>query len=161
GLPPNSDPTASAISADALVQQLASNNVVLSTQPSGTHAGDIFVDAHVSWSTGNSLTLSAFHDILFMSGTQVTNTSAGNLVRRARTAGRGQGPVVFDSGGHVDYPPSTGTASIFYNPGGPQTTKYQNPTNYICPPCPGGGGVFVQQSSQLTAYMLVNTAGDL
>src|SRR6516162_10117149 len=161
GLPPNSDPTASAISADALVQQLASNNVVLSTQPSGTHAGDIFVDAHVSWSTGNSLTLSAFHDILFMSGTQVTNTSAGNLVLRADNTGTGQGTVVFDSGGHVDYTHSTGTVSIFYNPGGSQTTKYQNPTNYFCPPCPGGGGVFVQQSSQLTAYMLVNTASDL
>ena len=38
--------------------------MVLSTLPSGTHAGDIFVDAHVSWSTGNSLTLSAYHDIL-------------------------------------------------------------------------------------------------
>src|SRR5262252_6420414 len=161
GLPPNSDPTASAISADALVQQLASNNVVLSTQPSGTHAGDIFVDAHVSWSTGNSLTLSAFHDILFMSGTQVTNTSAGNLVLRADNTGTGQGTVVFDSGGHVDYTHSTGTVSIFYNPSGSQTTKYQNPTNYFCPPCPGGGGVFVRQPSQLTAFMLVNTASDL
>ena len=57
---------------------------------------------------------------------------------------------------------STGTVSIFYNPSpGPQTTKYQNPTNYFCPPCPGGGGVFVQQPSQLTAYMLVNNASDL
>src|SRR5215813_10928963 len=54
GLPPNSDPTASAISADALVNQLASNNVVLSTQPSGTHAGDIFFDANVSWGTNNN-----------------------------------------------------------------------------------------------------------
>jgi filamentous hemagglutinin family protein len=161
GLPPNSDPTASAISADALVNQLASNNVVLSTLPSGTHAGDIFVDAHISWSTGNSLTLSAFHDILFMSGTQVTNTGAGNLVLRADNTGRGQGTVIFDSGGHVDYMQSTGTVSIFYNPSGSQTTKYQNPTNYFCPPCPGGGGVFVQQPSQLTAYMLVNTASDL
>ena len=39
GLPPNSDPTASAISADALETQLASNNVVLSTSPSGTNCG--------------------------------------------------------------------------------------------------------------------------
>jgi filamentous hemagglutinin family protein len=161
GRPPESDPTASAISADALVNQLASNNVVLSTLPSGTHAGDIFVDAHISWSTGNSLTLSAFHDILFMSGTQVTNTGAGNLVLRADNTGRGQGTVIFDSGGHVDYTHSTGTVSIFYNPSGAQTTKYQNPTNYLCPPCPGGGGVFVQRPSQLTAYMLVNTASDL
>src|SRR6516165_2508333 len=162
GRPPESDPTASAISADALVNQLTSNNVVLSTLPSGTHAGDIFVDAHVSWSTGNSLTLSAFHDILFMSGTQVTNTGSGNLVLRADNTGRGQGTVIFDSGGHVDYMQSTGTVSIFYNPTAPEEgSKYQNPTNYFCPPCPGGGGVFVRQPSQLTAYMLVNTASDL
>src|SRR5262245_47627168 len=168
GRPPESDPTASAISADALVNQLASNNVVLSTQPSGTHAGDIFVDAHVSWGTNNngttnnnSLTLSAFHDILFMSGTQVTNTGAGNLVLRADNTGTGQGTVIFDPGGHVDYMQSTGTVSIFYNPSGSQTTKYQNPTDYFCPPCPGGGGVFGQQPSQLTAYMLVNNASDL
>jgi filamentous hemagglutinin family protein len=161
GLPPKSDPTASAISANALVNQLALNNVVLSTLPSGTNAGDIFVDAKISWSTGNSLTLSAYHDILFMSGTKVTSTGAGNLVLRADNTGTGQGTVVFDSGGHVDYTQSTGTVSLFYNPSGSPTTKYQNPTNYFCPPCPGGGGVFVQQPSQLTAYMLVNTASDL
>src|SRR5215813_4169828 len=170
GLPPNSDPTASAISADALVNQLASNNVVLSTQPSGTHAGDIFFDANVSWGTNNngttdnnSLTLSAYHDILFMSGSKLTNTGTGNLALRADNTGTGQGTVVFDSGGHVDYTHSTGTVSIFYNPSGPQASKYQNSTNYFCPPCPGGGGVFVNvnQPSQLTAYMLVNTVSDL
>jgi filamentous hemagglutinin family protein len=168
GRPPQSDPTASAISADALVNQLASNNVVLSTQPSGTHAGDIFFDANVSWGTNNngttnnnSLTLSAFHDILFMSGSKLTNTGTGNLALRADNTGTGQGTVVFDSGGHVDYTQSTGRVSIFYNPSGSQASKYQNPTNYFCPPCPGGGGVFVQQPSQLTAFMLVNTASDL
>src|SRR5262249_8575570 len=166
GRPPNSDPTASAISANALEIQLASNNVVLSTLPSGTHAGDIFVDAHVSWGTGNSrnsLTLSAFHDILFMSGTEVENTGAGNLVLRADNTGMGQGTVIFDSSGHSDYMHSTGTFSISYNPSGSQTTKYQNPTNPFCPPCPGGGGVFVNVNhpSQLTAHMLVNTASDL
>src|SRR5262245_42260735 len=169
GLPPNSDPTASAISADALVNQLASNNVVLSTQPSGTHAGDIFFDANVSWGTNNgttnnnSLTLSAYHDILFMSGSKLTNTGTGNLALRADNTGTGQGTVVFDSGGHVDYTHSTGMVSIFYHPSGSQASKYQNPTNYFCPPCPGGGGVFVNvnQPSQLTAYMLVNTVSDL
>src|SRR6516165_2039850 len=167
GRPPESDPTASAISADALVNQLASNNVVLSTQPSGTHAGDIFFDANVSWGTNNngttnnnSLTLSAYHDILFMSGSKLTNTGTGNLALRADNTGTGQGTVVFDSGGHVDYTHSTGTVSIFYNPSGSQASKYQNPTNYFCPPCPGGGGVFAQPS-QLTAYMLVNTVSDL
>ncbi|MGZ3291885.1 MAG: S8 family serine peptidase, partial [Xanthobacteraceae bacterium] len=161
GLPPKSDPTASAISADVLVKQLASSDVVLSTLPSGTNAGDIFVNANLSWTTDKSLTLSAYHDILFMSGSKMTNSGAGNLVLRADNTGRGQGTVVFDSGGHVDYTGSTGTVSIFYNPSGP--TKYRNPTDYFCPPCAGGGGIFVNptQPSQLTAYMLVNTAGDL
>src|SRR6266511_904328 len=161
GLPPISDPTASAISADALVKQLDPNNVVLSTLPLGTSAGDIFVNANISWSTDNSLTLSAYHDILFMSGAKVTGTGAGNLVLRADNTGMGQGTIVFHSGGHVDYTQSTGTVSLFYNPSGSQPTKYQNPTNYFCPPCPGGGGVFVNQPSQLTAYMLVNNATDL
>lgn len=172
GLPPNSDPTASAISAEALVNQLASNNVVLSTQPLGTHAGDIFFDANVRWGTNNngttnnnSLTLSAYHDILFMSGSKLTNTGTGDLALRADNTGTGQGIVVFDTGGHVDYQQSTGTVSIFYNPSGPPTTKYlnQNQPDYFCPPCPGGGGVFVNinQPSQLTAYMLVNTTSDL
>jgi hypothetical protein len=161
GRPPTSDPTAPAISATALVSQLASNNVVLSTLQSGTNAGDIFVNANISWSTANSLTLSAYHDILFMSGSKVTSTGPGNLVLRADNTGTGQGTIVFDSGGHVDFSQSTGTVSLFYNPNGSQTAKYQNPTNYVCPPCAGGGGVFVQQASQLTAYMLVNTTSDL
>jgi filamentous hemagglutinin family protein len=161
GLPPKSDPTASAISAAVLVSQLASNNVVLSTLQSGTNAGDIFVNANVSWSTVYSLTLSAYHDILFMSGSKVTSTGPGNLILRADNSGTGQGTIVFESGGHVDFTNSTGTVSLFYNPGGSPTTKYQNPTNYFCPPCPGGGGVFVNQQSQLTAYMLVNNATDL
>jgi subtilisin family serine protease len=142
---------------------LASNNVVLSTLQSGTNAGDIFVNANVSWSTVYSLTLSAYHDILFMSGSKVTSTGPGNLVLRADNTGTGQGTVVFNSGGHVDYTQSTGTVSIFYNPSGSPASKYQNPTNYFCPPCPGGGGVFVNvnQPSQLTAYMLVNNGTDL
>jgi filamentous hemagglutinin family protein len=161
GLPPRTDPTASAISADVLVKQLASTNVVLSSLATGTNAGDIFVDANIGWGSSNSLTLSAYHDILFMSGSKVASTGAGNLVLRADNTGRGQGTIVFEPGGHVDFTQSTGTVSLLYNPSGFQTTKYQNPTNYFCPPCEGGGGVFAREPSQLTAYMLVNTTGDL
>src|SRR5262245_23405952 len=96
-----------------------------------------------------------------MTGSKPTNTSTGNLALRADSTGTAQGTVVFDSGGHVDYRDSTGTVSLLYNPSGPQTTKYQNPTSYLCPPCEGGGGVFVQKPSQLTAYMLVNSASDI
>jgi hypothetical protein len=39
-------------------------------------------------------------------------------------------------------------------------SKYQNPTNFLCSTSPCGG-VFVNQPSRLTAYMLVNNASDL
>jgi hypothetical protein len=89
------------------------------------------------------------------------NFASGNLVLRADNTGTGQGTVIFDHGAHVDFTQSTGRVSLFYNPIGSPTTKYQNPTNYFCPPCPGGSGIFVNQPSQLMAYMLVNNATDL
>jgi filamentous hemagglutinin family protein len=144
---------------------LATSNLVIATNnssnPQGQN-GDIFVNDSIRWSTDNSLTLSAYRNIdISTNGVKIVNLASGNLVLRADNTGTGQGTVVFDHGAHVDYTGSTGTVSLFYNPSGSQTTKYQNPTNYFCPPCPGGGGVFVNQPSQLTAYMLVNNAADL
>ena len=63
GIAPGGDPTASAISATALSTQLGSNNVVISTLTTGPNAGDIFVNAQVSWSSSNTLTLSAFRNV--------------------------------------------------------------------------------------------------
>ena len=111
-----------------------------------------------------TLTLSAFHDIIFEPGSSISNGTnanpgAGNLILRADNSGIGSGTVVFPStaqSGQVDFSHSTGAVSIYYNPstGNPSQTKYQNPTDFSC--C-----VSVQQSSQLTAYMLVNNASDL
>src|SRR4029079_10999618 len=78
----------------------------------------------------------------------------------------------YSTPGQVDFSSSTGKVSIFYNPGQPPLeippgqSKYQVPTNFSCPaPCSTGatGGVLTNpnQPSQLTAYMLVNTASDL
>src|SRR6266545_3716634 len=144
---------------------LATSNLVIATNnssnPQGQN-GDIFVNDSIRWSTDNSLTLSAYRNIdISTNGVKIVNLASGNLVLRADNTGMGQGTVIFDHGAHVDFTQSTGTVSLFYNPTGSQTTKYQNPTNYFCPPCPGGGGVFVNQPSQLTAYMLVNNATDL
>jgi Subtilase family len=164
---PTPPPGASTMTPQAIEAALATSNVVIATN-NGTNPqdqnGDIFVKDSIRWSTDNSLTLSAYRNIdINTSGVKIANFASGNLVLRADSTGTGQGTVVFDHGAHVDYTNSTGTVSIFYNPTGSQTTKYQNPTNYFCPPCPGGGGVFVNvnQPSQLTAYMLVNTVGDL
>jgi len=138
GSPPPSDPTASAISASTLAGQLNSNNVVLSTQPSGTNAGDIFVQSSVAWTGDHSLTLNANRNIdIFDISNAVTisNSGAGSLVLRADSAGTGTGAVHFlgtGTPGRVDFSQSSGTVSIYYNPSRSDTgTKYQNPTNYL------------------------------
>jgi filamentous hemagglutinin family protein len=157
---------ASVITPQAIETALLNSNVVIatnnSTNPQGQN-GDIFVNDSISWSTNNSFTLSAYRNIEINTSVKITNLASGNLVLRADSTGTGQGTVVFDPGGHVDYQGSTGTVSIYYNPSGSEATKYQKPTDYLCPPCAGGGGVFVNatQPSQLTAYMLVNSASDL
>ena len=73
--------------------------------------------------------------------------------------GSGGGTIVMLPSSRVDFSGSTGTVSIFYNPPG-GTTKYQNPTNYLCSGSCASGGVLTQQA-QLTAYMLVNNTSDL
>jgi filamentous hemagglutinin family protein len=156
---------ASVITAPAIESALLTSNLVIATNNSSNppgQNGDIFVNDSIRWSTDNSLTLTAYRNIdISTSGVKIVNLASGNLVLRADNTATGQGTIVFDHGAHVDYTGSAGTVSLFYNPTGSQTTKYQNPTNFFCPPCPGGGGVFVNQPSQLTAYMLVNNATDL
>ena len=149
---------------------LANNDVTITTNPNISDGnGDIELreGAHVAWNANTTLTLSAYHDIIFQPGSSISNgtnaNGAGNLILRADNSGTGSGTVVFPSNaesGQVDFSQSTGTVSIYYNPPGEPQTKYQNPTIFACAdPC--SGHVVVQQLSQVTAYMLVNTANDL
>src|SRR5215475_11142733 len=158
---PTPPPGASTMTPQAIEAALATSNVVIatnnSTNPQGQN-GDIFVKDSIRWSTDNSLTLSAYRNIdINTSGVKIVNDASGNLVLRADSTGTGQGTVVFENGAQVDYLKSAGTVSIFYNP----PSGYQHPFDFSCPPCSGDNGVKVRQSSQLTAYMLVNNAGDL
>ena len=148
----------SVLSAKQLSDALQSSNVIVTTGAAGSpgsQIGDITLrdGAHVVWSTATTLTLSAYHDIIFLPGSFIKNDANGNLVLRADNSGTGSGTVSL-SAGQVDFSQSAGNVSIFYNPSGPTGTKYENPTNYA-------GLVLVPQPSQLTAYMLVNTASDL
>src|SRR5437660_4288686 len=117
---------------------LQSSNVIVTTGGAGSpgsEIGDITLrnGAHVVWSTGNSLTLSAFHDIIFEPGSSISNGTnanpgAGNLILRADNSGFGSGTVVFPSNaqsGQVDFSHSTGAVSIYYNPSteNPSQTK--------------------------------------
>ncbi|MFL6822763.1 MAG: S8 family serine peptidase, partial [Xanthobacteraceae bacterium] len=153
--------------ATIIQNQLANQNVVITTNndPQLQGNGDITLDTNtqINWSNSNSLTLSAYHNIIFSEGSKVANTGAGNLILRADSTGTGSGTVLFlGTGipGRVDYSQSAGTVSIYYSP--EVGSKYQTPTTFLCSTsfC---GGVFVNpnQPSQLTAYMLVNSASDL
>jgi filamentous hemagglutinin family protein len=67
---------ASSISNIQLQNQLATSDVVIATDstvyPAGQH-GDIFVNAPITWSTGSTLTLSAFRDIQINSAINAAN----------------------------------------------------------------------------------------
>ena len=149
GAPPPGDPTASAISASALVSQLNLSDVVIATSSTGSNAGDIRVNSNIAWTGNNSLTLSAHHDIQI--DATITNTGAGNLILRADNAGTGTGTVQLITMGQINFAGSTGAVSIYYNPSpiGVEGNKYANPTTF--------GAV----TGQLNTYMLVNNAPDL
>jgi filamentous hemagglutinin family protein len=159
--------TINAAAASTISSNLASTNVTIVTNADGSTSGpgvtgpglgDINVNSSIGWASNNTLTLSAFHDVRVNEGVTISNTGAGNLILRADNAGTDAGTVRI-SGGQVDFRNSTGMVSIYYNPTTPTDcepclTKYQNATNF-------GSSVLVNNPSQLTAYMLVNNAGDL
>lgn len=73
----NATATASGIGATTLATNLASTNVTLATAPDGTEAGDIHVNAPVSWSANTTLTLQAARDINLNANLQATGDTAG------------------------------------------------------------------------------------
>ncbi|HLH99134.1 MAG TPA: S8 family serine peptidase, partial [Xanthobacteraceae bacterium] len=176
------DPTDLVIDSTAaatISTDLATSNVTLTTFASGAPSGpagttgntntptesapqgDIWVEGNISWSSPNTLTLSAYHDINFgvpdpLAAT-ITSTGAGNLILRADNTGRGIGTVNFYFGG-VDFSGGTGTVSIYYNPTARidcevNCGKYQNPLDSYFDRYVTG--------SNKTYYMLVNSAADL
>lgn len=69
--------TDSGIGATALQNALAQTSVVLETAQTGTQAGDIRVEAPVTWSADTTLTLSAIHHIEINADLTATGNSAG------------------------------------------------------------------------------------
>jgi len=153
--------TVGAAAAATISENLATTSVMLqtSTRRTGTEdpgRGDIIVAAPISWSSGNTLTLSAFRDITVNSGATIASTGPGNLVLRADNTGTGTGSVHLGAElGSVDFSRSTGTVSIYYDPRG--ENKYENPVIY------GTDAVVTNPAvaRQLTAYMLINNVDDL
>jgi filamentous hemagglutinin family protein len=129
---------------------LANNNVTIQTSTSGSRPGDISVETNIIWSSNNSLTLSANHDITI--NHTIANTGAGNLNLRADSQGTGVGTVNFLGAGKIDFSQSTGNVGLFYNP----SFGFAFPIDYA--------PYFVANpniSNQFAAYMLVNNVNDL
>jgi filamentous hemagglutinin family protein len=131
----------------------------------GSQDGDIFVNDNISWSGNSTLTLSAFRNIALADGVTIANTGAGNLVMRADNGGSATniGRIIFNqatNGVRVDWTNSTGTVRFYDNP----LVSYTAPTDFT-PAGQGGGtrGVTTNNAvpNQFTAYMLVNTVGNL
>ena len=79
-------PTASGIGASTLATNLNGGNVSLATAAGGSEAGDIHVNAAVSWSAGTTLTLTASRNININASLTATGIGAG-LVMTPGNAG--------------------------------------------------------------------------
>ncbi|MHB1949063.1 MAG: two-partner secretion domain-containing protein, partial [Gammaproteobacteria bacterium] len=131
---------------------LATNNVLVKTGSSGTQAGDITIAANtaISWSTANSLTLSAYHDVIFGTGSSISNSAGASLTIRADNTGTGSGTITFpDSSTYVTMSGGTGVVNFYYNP-----SSYTTPTDF-------SSNVSVSSGGQFNAWMLVNTVTNL
>src|SRR5579883_959652 len=134
-----------------LTTALASSNVIVQTSSSGSgSAGDILVNTIISYSSSNSLTLSAYRNIdttgiAASSGHIINNTGTGAVKLIADNSGTGTGTVVaFNSGNDIS---ASGGISIYYNPTtfGTQNTIYSGDSTV--------GNTFA------TKYMLINSLG--
>ena len=148
----------SVINVTTLQNALNTANVTVTTGgfgSAGSDAGDITVASAVTWSSANSLTLSAYRNINVNAA--VTSTGGANVNLRADNSGMGSGTVSFGAGIQVS---TAGTVSVYYNPssnpatGTPSvnSTSYKTATDYSGN-ITGGGS--------LTGYMLVNNVYDL
>ncbi|KPF50946.1 hypothetical protein IP87_16855 [beta proteobacterium AAP121] len=78
--------TTSGIGADTLASNLASTSITLATAATGSEPGDIHVNADVSWSSDNTLTLQASRHINLNANLSATGAAAG-LVLTPGTGG--------------------------------------------------------------------------
>jgi filamentous hemagglutinin family protein len=74
----------SILNVTTLLTALASGNVVVTTGSSGSQAGDITVVDAVTWSSGNSLTLTAAHDVNINAA--ITGRSGGLIIAATNAA---------------------------------------------------------------------------
>ncbi|MGV0908443.1 two-partner secretion domain-containing protein, partial [Martelella sp. FOR1707] len=132
----------SVINVTTLQNALASANVTVSTGSGGSQDGDITVADAVTWTSGSTLTLSAYRNIAV--NANLAGGAGSKIVLRADSGATGSGTVSFGSGITAT---ADGGVSLYYNP-----ASYSAPVDYSA-----NAGV----GTTLTAYMLVNTLDNL
>ncbi|RTL89867.1 filamentous hemagglutinin N-terminal domain-containing protein [Ancylobacter aquaticus] len=132
----------SVLNVTTLTNALATANVVVTTGAGGSQDGTITVADAVSWSSGSTLTLSAYGSIAV--NANLAGGGGSSIILRADATGTGVGTVTFGDGVTAT---ADGGVSLYYNP-----SSYTAATNYS-----GNAGT----STTLTAYMLVNTVDNL
>ncbi len=149
----NNNSTTSILNNTTLETELGLSNVTVETTAGGTGAGsgNITVANNINWASNNSLTLSAFDNLIINAGVTISNTtsSTAGLTLQANNAAAFEIGTGVGTGGNVT---NSGTIDMK----GPVTIFY-NPTNTTYTPT-----VFTNTGTgALTAYMLVNSATDL
>src|SRR3990167_268046 len=142
----NNSSTTSTLNVTDLVNALANASITVLTGAGGAGegSGDITVSSAITWSSANSLTLSAYRSITV--NQNITNDGGASVVLRADNTGTGTGTVnAFAADKTVTLSGGSGTVTIFYNP---TTFGTQDAAPYT-------GG------TTPTQYMLVNSLGTL
>jgi hypothetical protein len=111
------------ISGATLSSNLESNDVVIFSSDGATPGGgDIFVNQAVSWSSTNSLVLSAYRHVVV--NQPISGPNSDLIYLYADNLGTGTGTVSFSGAGSVTIG-GAGVLYLFYNP-----TSYASPTDY-------------------------------
>jgi filamentous hemagglutinin family protein len=117
-------------------------------------SGDLTVGSNLEWQGPASLSLGAFRNVTIAPATTLKNTGSGNLSLRADAAGIDNAGSVANQG-MVDWSSSTGFVRSFYDMNG----SYSPGT--ILANSAWKAGPYSGLLTQVTAYKLVNSLGDL
>lgn len=161
------DYTIDAVAAASIGASLNSGTDVTVSSSQGTSGvnGDLTVGSGLNWTTGNTLTLSAYRDVNINANITNSNSVGANVTLRADNTGISSGTVTFGSGNKVT---TNGAVTIYYNPGGSFNATvngamvsipkdYTHPTDYSRNAVIYTGGT----AGNVTAYMLVNNVNEL
>ena len=141
-----------------IAQDLVSNNIIILSSMGATDGdGDINVNDAIAWTSGNSLTLSAYHSV------NINNTIAGNGQVSVRADNTGScvagaascGTVNFGGAGHITAP----TVNLYYNPIGSNLSA--NPADGSGPSYASPTDFSARVTGNLKAHMLVNDINQL